>query len=64
VIHQEDTNKMYLVMNFVALGPIGTTKFWKYRNKRNKLPAENRLMPTRDAKYYFRQLVSGLYHSK
>lgn len=55
---------MYLVMDFVQLGPIGTRKFWKVRNKKNKLPKDNRLMPTRDAKHYFRQLISGLYHSK
>lgn len=53
VIHQEDTNKMYLVMDFVDLGPIGTRKFWKVRNKKNKLPPENRLMPTKDVKHYF-----------
>ena len=41
-------------MDFVELGPIGTTKFWKYRNKKNKLPSDNRLMPTKEAKNYFR----------
>ena len=51
-------------MDFVELGPIGTRKFWKIRNKKNKLPKENRLMPTRDVKHYFKQIVAGIYHSK
>jgi hypothetical protein len=55
---------MYIVLDYIELGPIGTTKFWKKINKKNKMPKENRVLPTADVKNYLSQLLAGLYHSK
>ena len=51
---------MYLVMEYVKYGPIGGSRFWKFRNKKLGADPENTKFTVEEIRTFFGQLILGI----